>query len=130
MSRKSMGTIYHSGDYSDKQPDWYWVQGLHDSKIINAQYYELDYDYKRKKVNKNTLCLDIDSSSALSDTTVKSISFINCKFNSNVDLSGCIWFADKLFFENEKYRLALTFTDCEREDTVNIIFDIASVEHE
>ena len=122
------GNIYNSGDYSDKAPEWYWRAGLHDSEIISVEMLDLDYDYKLRNPIRNSFTLNLNSKSALYDTSVKSISFFNYNIlTPEVKLDGCYWLQDVLNYTDGKFVLDITITNCIRESVFTIRFDSAQV---
>ena len=71
----------------------------------------------------------LDSSQALHDTTIKSITLLNYKvMTSDIELKNCYWLQDVLTFENGKYILNITVTDCRKHDIFTVGFENAIVE--
>ena len=67
---------------SCKMPAWYWEKGLHDAIIKNITLCPLNYDYTQKNPIRNYLLIEIDSSHALFDSTIKEIKLFNAKILS------------------------------------------------
>lgn len=121
--------VYHSGDMSTKSPAWYWTGGLHDAQIVSVEQLQLPYDYKERNPIRNSMKLLLDSSQALHDTTIKSITLLNYKvMTSDIELKNCYWLQDVLTFENGKYILNITVTDCRKHDIFTVGFENAIVE--
>lgn len=101
--------VYTSGDYSNKQPEWYRRNGLHDAKIIAAEFLELDPDYKSWNPVFNSLTLTMDLKQALYDMTVKKLTFCNCKIlTPDIKIDGFYWLQDVLTYENDRFALNIT----------------------
>ena len=128
---------FSSGDYSGRNPFWYWTQGLHDAQVLRAETFEIPFNKARKQYyDCSCLKLHLDSSGALLDRFVKSITFYNCKIlvdNSHLggyqkgSIDGCYWMQDILKYENGKYVLDISLLG--RDDFLfRIRFDDAEVE--
>ena len=77
------GKVYKSS-YPDNPPDWYWVNGLHDACIVDAEYFEFPFDYNKFVENKNSydrnlMLLKINASGALYEQEIKEIKLFNFK---------------------------------------------------
>ncbi len=101
---------YH--DYIKSCPDWYWVYGLHDAKILNITRVDLlaDYNLKDPKYNRMEILLDCDG--ALFETDITKIILYDHKIISgklpDLDINEAWWIGDKLTKKsNEKYLLEL-----------------------
>lgn len=102
--------IFHSGDRSGRNPDWYWRSGLHDAEITHVDIQEIPTDFR----HRNSLILHLDASQAMFDTGVAAIELRNFKIlldESPVGgypdggIEGCYWMQDVLTWENGKYIL-------------------------
>ncbi len=102
--------IFHSGDRSGKNPNWYWRNDLHDAEVIHVEFHEDPGDYR----NRNRMILHLDSSQAMFDTGIKAIELRNCKVlldespiggYPDSGIGGCYWMQDVLTWENGKYIL-------------------------
>ena len=123
------GNIYCSGDMSGKNPNWYWNTGLHDAEIISAEHLALPYNYKEKDPIRNSLKLCLNTSGALYNREIKSITFLNYKvLTPDVEVEKTYWLQDVLKYKNDKFVLDITITDCNRESIFTVIFDDAKVE--
>ncbi len=99
-------------DYIKKCPDWYWVRGLHDAKVLNITRADLlaDYNVKDYKYNKMEILLDCDG--ALFEADITKIILYNHKIISgklpDLDINEAWWIGDKLTQNsNGKYLLEL-----------------------
>ena len=108
---------FHSGDYSGRNPDWYWKLGLHDAEILRSEQLEYPYDWKERNPVRNCLSIYLKASGALFDTGVKAIHLQNYKIlrdDSHLGgyedgkLDGCYWMQDILTYENDAYILEIT----------------------
>ena len=105
---------FSSGDLSGKNPDWYWKAGLHDAKLVRAEYLEFEYDYRLKNTVRNALVLHLDAAQAMFDTGITTIELHNYKIlldESSIGgypddgIAGCYWMQDILTWEDGKYIL-------------------------
>ncbi len=99
-------------DYIKSCPDWYWVHGLHDAKILNIIRADLlaDYNLKDPKYNRMEILLDCDG--ALFEADITKIVLYNHKIISgklpDLDTNEAWWIGDKLTqYSNGKYLLEL-----------------------
>lgn len=105
-------------------PTWYWKCGLHDARIKEIQYFELQYDYRHKSPTRNYALITIDSSQAMFDTSISAIKFYNYKIVSNNDnLRGFLWKCDSLRKANNKFSLDITLSNLNVETHFIISFD-------
>lgn len=102
--------MFHSGDCSGKNPDWYWPKGLHDSEITHVEIRENPGDYR------NQLILHLDTSQAMFDTSITAIELQNFKIlldespiggYPDTGIGGCYWMQDVLTWDYGKYILDL-----------------------
>lgn len=114
--------------YNQKNtPEWYWIRGLHDAKIISAIINESDWN----PINEN-LMLKMNCHGAMYEQDIDEISFYDIKFlTEGFDetlLNGSWWIADELTENDDIYVLKLDFdtADCIRE-TVQFTFKRAKV---
>lgn len=130
--------IFHSS-YPENPPEWYWIHGLHDACIIEAEAYEFPFDYKefvkaKNKYSRNCMTLRLNCAGAMYDR-IKEIRLFNYKvLSDNVSLEGrkkIWWLADKLVDCGEYYTLEIELQDfnSEPEDfTFKIKFERAEVD--
>ena len=86
-------------------PEWYWKSGLHDAQIIRAA----EIGYRRLK-------LTLDSSGALYDRSVRSITLVNCEILTAPEvLDGLWWQSDELQFSDGGYVLNAELADSDGE---------------
>ena len=102
--------IFHSGDRSAKNPDWYWHKGLHDAEITHV---DIPMDFR----HRSSLILHLDASQAMFVTGIAAIELRNFKILLDESpmggypdggIEGCYWMQDVLTWENGKYILDLT----------------------
>ena len=108
-------------------PHWHWDKGLHDARIIIKQVYlETSEEDSFSSFHRNYVRIELDTSDALFDSSVKSIDFFNYKeLSDDNELEGWWWISDDLSFDGQKYLLqieliselrrkvyAIRFTDC------------------
>lgn len=100
-------------------PEWYWRTGLHDARILRAA----ETGYRRLK-------LTLDSSGALYDRSVRSITLLDCEILSAPEvLDGLWWQSDKLESIGEKFMLTAELTDSDGEHiSFSVRFSDAVVE--
>ena len=103
--------IYNSKTQITHLPEWYWKNGLHDARIIDVQYYDLEYDFRCSKPLRNYLLISIDARYAMFDTTICAIKLYNYKIaSSDNDFKEFIWKSDNLAMENDKFVLETTLS--------------------
>ena len=108
-------------------PEWYWVKGLHDAKILSADVILLDFDYTERSPRRNYLSVKIDSSGAMYETNISEIRFFNAKPDTDKNkLLNSYWDYDEICFD-KKYRLELTLIKGKSKIKSNIEFDDAEV---
>lgn len=110
--------VYESGDFSGKNPVWYWYDGLHDARIKSAKSIKEDF------------VIVLDTSGVVGNREIKSISFENYKIRtSTFEMSWHWWLQDKLYFENGRFVIDILLTD-ENEKHKHLIveFDDAKIE--
>lgn len=104
--------IFHSGDRSAKNPDWYWHKGLHDAEITHVNIQENPMGFR----HRSSLVLHLDASQAMFDTGINAIELRNYKIlldespiggYPDSGIGGCYWMQDVLTWENGKYILDL-----------------------
>lgn len=125
---------FASGDFSAKNPDWYWSRGLHDAHILRTESVELSYNYTQRNPIRNEFIIHLDSSDAMFDTTITSISLFNYKILEDKSdqggygdgLDGCYWIQDILRFEKGKFILELIALG-EDDFTYSIQFESAKI---
>lgn len=102
--------VFHSGDRSGKNPDWYWKKGLHDAQVTHVEIKENPTDYR----HRNSLILHLDASQAMFDTGITAMELRNYKIlldESSIGgypdggIVGCYWMQDVLTWEKGKYIL-------------------------
>lgn len=85
--------------------EWYWKSGLHDAQIIRAA----EIGYRRLK-------LTLDSSGALYDRSVRSITLVNCEIlTASEVLDGLWWQSDELQFSDGFFTLRVVLSDSDGE---------------
>lgn len=109
-----------------KTPEWYWVHGLHDAKIISVIKKESDWNPA-----DNCLIFKIDCDGAIGESDVTEIRFYNYKiltidFDLN-GLNGGWWLSDDLTQKGERYFLDLRF-DTEKCKTKRLEIKFEKVE--
>ena len=115
---------YISTSNVDPLPSWYWKSGLHDAKINQIQYIELEYDFHHKRPTRNYALITIDSRQALFDTSISAIKLFNCKIiSNNENLCGFVWKCDSLNRINNKFNLDITLTKLNIETHFIVSFD-------
>ena len=110
--------VYESGNYSGKNPAWYWQYGLHDAKIKSTQ------------TIKDEFVIKLDTSGVVGNRDIKSIAFKNYKIRtSTFETSWHWWLQDKLYFENGKFVIDILLTDEDENHKHFVIeFDDAKIE--
>ena len=109
-------------------PAWYWEKGLHDAIIKNITLCPLNYDYTQKNPIRNYLLIEIDSSHALFDSTIKEIKLFNAKILSEKNnYCGYWWVKDTLDIIDGKYILKIDVGYEKEKNTIIIKFDSAEV---
>lgn len=91
---------YHSGNYSGKNPTWYWTEGLHDAQITKVE--------RKNDSAWPWLRFTINSEGALF-SKVNEITFLDFEIENNVSLNEKYywWLEDKLTYEHGRYLLTL-----------------------
>ena len=90
-------------------PDWYWTKGLHDAKVINVLFKNIDYEFTKRNPIRNFLDIQLDSQKAMFDTTIKSIKLYNSKIiEGDLDFIGWYWKDDKLIETTKGFELEIT----------------------
>ncbi|MGN1315563.1 MAG: hypothetical protein ACI4VW_00675 [Acutalibacteraceae bacterium] len=93
MTEILKGSVYTSS-CTENQPDWYWINGLHDACIVDVEYFEFSFDFNKFGGNKNShdrnlMQLKINASGALYDQDIKEIKLFNFKIvTNNTELKG------------------------------------------
>lgn len=130
----------YTSDYPDNAPEWYWVNGLHDACIKDADMLEFPFDYKKfisenNRYTRNILTLKINAGNALYDRRVKEIRFFNYKILSDdISLDGrkeIWWMADRLTDHGDYYTLEIDlqdFSSYPEDFTIKIKFERAEVD--
>ena len=123
----------------DNPPDWYWINGLHDSEITDVEAFEFPFDYdkfvgEKSNYNRNLLVLKINAKGALYDSSVQEIHFYNYKIlTPDISLNDrklIWWLSDRLTKNENRYVLEIDLQDLNAypEDfTFKIKFDRADV---
>ena len=94
-------------------PEWYWVHGLHDAKILSVLQKDIPWDPTQKIADRNCLMMKIDCEGALFEQNITEIRFYNFKiltdgFDLHV-LNGGWWLSDELTQKGDRYLLSLRF---------------------
>ncbi len=116
-------------DYIKNCPDWYWVHGLHDAEILEANELKLPPDWKSDKSKWNCLELVLDAKGAR-ESNVRKILLYNYKILSgnisNLKEKKVWWMGDTISYENDKYILNIEFENTNGEKfALKIEFEIA-----
>lgn len=95
------------------RPDWYWIHGLHDAKILSISQKDIPWDPSQKISDNNCLIMKMDCNGALFEQNITEIRFYNYKiltvdFDLNT-LNGGWWLSDELYQKGERYLLELRF---------------------
>lgn len=94
-------------------PDWYWVRGLHDAKILSVSQKDIPWNPSQKIPDNNCFILKINCDGALFEKNITEIRFYNFKIlTSDFDinaLKGGWWLSDELSQKGERYLLELRF---------------------
>ena len=115
-----MATKRYSTRYPENPPEWYWIYGLHDAKIIEVESFEFPFDYnkfvgQKNKYDRNLLKLKFDSKGALYDTSVKEIRFYNYKIvTPDISLENrkiIWWMSDRLIQNDYNFVLEIDLLD-------------------
>ncbi len=121
-------------EYIKSCPDWYWVHGLHDAKVLNITKADLlaDYNIKDPKYNRMEILLDCDG--ALFEMDIKKIILYNHKIVSgklpDLEINEAWWISDRLSKNsNGKYllELELATNEHDRRYISKIEFQLAEV---
>lgn len=94
-------------------PDWYWVRGLHDAKILSVSQKDIPWNPSQKIPDNNCLIMKINGDDAMYEQDITEIRFYNFKvltvdFDFNLLTDGW-WLGDELTQKNERYFLELEF---------------------
>ena len=113
------------------EPDWYWLNGLHDAVIIDYTLANINYNYREKKPKRNCFSLVVDSSNAMWTTSIKVIKLYNVNGSPmSIDVRGWWWVNDKLEFDTTKNKWKLDICVANRRDSslcITFYFDYAEV---
>lgn len=108
-------------------PEWYWVHGLHDAKILSAAI-------KGPKWNpdENCLTIELNCDAAMFEADITEIRFYNCKVKTedfDFDLlQGGWWLSDELLKKGDHYLFELEFdTEACKRKYLKMTFDDAEV---
>ena len=113
------GRVYTS-QYPNPAPEWYWVSGLHDARIVGVETFEFPFDYDKfvgakNKWNRNLMTLKIDAKGALYDSSVQEIQLFNYKIlTPDISLENrnkVWWLADRLIDRDNHYVLEIDLQD-------------------
>lgn len=113
-------------------PDWYWVHGLHDAKILSVLQKDILRDSTQKIADNHCLIMKIDCKGALFEQNITEIRFYHFKiltgdFDLNI-LNGGWWLSDKLTQKGEQYLLDLQFDTAKfKTKRLELRFDRAEV---
>ncbi len=133
------GRVYTS-QYPNPAPEWYWVSGLHDARIVGVETFEFPFDYdkfvgEKNKWNRNLITLKINAKDALYDSSVREIHLYNYKvLTPDISLENrkkVWWLADRLIDNGDYYILEIDLQDFDAfpEDfTFRIKFERAEVD--
>ncbi len=123
-----------SYDFINTFPNWYWVNGLHDAKILSVNFGEdsLDWNYNDTLYERMEILLD--GNGAMFEQDITKITFYKCNLVSgelpNLEKVSA-WWIDDIPSKNSNinYKLQIKWAD---EDnyyrTFNIEFDNAEIE--
>lgn len=102
-------------EYYASLPEWYWKHGLHDAEILSVEELDLPFDWKVKNPPRNCFVMHLNSSGALYECTVKTISLYNYKIKTpEIDLNALDklwWLRDEITESGGVHTLKIIFED-------------------
>ena len=110
-------------------PDWYWVKGLHDAQVTDLSFIDFDYDYTKRNPTRNCMTIQLDTRSAMFDTSIKAIKLLNSKIvQGDTDFVGWFWKDDILKPSHKGFELQITLISNRNTKICKISFENAIVE--
>ncbi len=112
-------------------PEWYWVWGLHDAKILSFTELTPTADHKSAAPRYNRLEIGLDTEGAM--TRLKKIVFYHYSLKSDIDMSTgnkLWWIGDELTrLSDGRFSLEVETEDAKgNRYTFTLVFDEAHVE--